>query len=263
MKVRNYLVLKNYNIVDQFFLYTDMDLVKSRYARMQELVVESAGLYLQDLDQIIIDTLTVGNDQQMFKHHMELLRQRHTSEPCNILYCDLDMVFVKPYEIFNKLDTFSMCTGNCGVRYYPYNGMTDELWNIQTEMSKSWETRFTNYHDHVRKWDYEQQIYNVMLEYARHDQVLAGQTANPFMPYIHNVYNYPYNGAGLIHCCGTSRQFDSVALMQELLGLSKMNKYEDIRELLERDLYAKFSGNPENTHLYSRDNDPWILPQDK
>jgi len=263
MKVSNYLVLKNYHIVDQFFLYSDMDLVKSRYKRMQELVVESAELYLQDVDRIIIDTLTVDNDQQMFKHHMNVLRHRHTSEPCNILYCDLDMVFIKPYEIFNKLDTFSMCTGNCGVRYYPYNGMTDELWNIQTEMSKSWETRFTNYHDHVRKWDYEQDIYNAMLNHVLYDESLGGPGYNPFLPYVHNMYNYPYNGAGLVHCCGTTQQFDSVTLMEELLRLSKQAKYEDIKTLLEQEIYTEFMPDPVNNNRGLKIDNPWISLKDR
>lgn len=257
MKVKNYLVLKNYNITDLFFLYSDMELVKSRYQRMQDILIESAKLYLQDCDEIIVDTLTVQNDQQMFKHHMQVIKHRYHSEPCNILYCDLDTVFIKPFEVFNKYDSFSMCNGNCGVRYYPHGGVPDILWAIQDKMSQYWDTDNTDYRIHVSKWDYEQFVYNKMLNQALHLGKIEGRHNNPFNnALIHNMYNH-YAGAGLIHCCGTTQQFDSIMLMEQLLGLAKLQKYDDIRELLSQQLYTEFLTDIKNNNKGLPTHNPW------
>lgn len=235
MKVKNYLVLKNYMITERFFLYYDMPLVESRYKRMEEILVESAQLYLQDCDEIIVDRHTVSNDQEMFKHHMQVLMDRYHSEPCNILYCDLDMVFVKPYTIFGEFSTFAMLSGNCGVRYYPHGGVSEEIWNIQKQRSLDWDTSINDQHEFA--WHHEQDIYNEMINHVIFVE-RDGDMTTPFAPNVHNVHNSPYEGAGLIHCCGTSQRFDSIVLMEELLGLSKLQDHDKIKKLLECDLYG-------------------------
>lgn len=237
MKIKNFLVIKNYTITENFFLFNDVQYAKSVYNKMQDILTESAMLYLKNCDQIIVDTLTVRNDQEMFKHHMEVLRKRHINQACNILYCDLDMVFIKPYDIFGKLDKFSMCNGNCGVRYYPYNGIDREMWNIQLNSYKDWDTSLTK-DDPNYVWEYEQDVYNLMLDHTLYEKNKKKNSSNTFKQYVHNVWN-PYNGAGLIHCNGTNQQFDPIALMENLLYLSKQQRYDEIDILLNKKLYRE------------------------
>ena len=71
--------------------------------QMEETLVESAHLFVKDLDEIIVDRETVKHDQIMFKHHMRLLDDRFHAESCNILYCDLDVVFTRPFHIFGQI----------------------------------------------------------------------------------------------------------------------------------------------------------------
>jgi hypothetical protein len=98
MQIKNYLILKNYYISDSFFLFQKgnrLEEKREEYNRMEEILKESAQRYLKNLDEIIVDRFTVSNDQEMFKHHMFKIMERYNSEPCNILYCDLDVVFIK------------------------------------------------------------------------------------------------------------------------------------------------------------------------
>lgn len=244
--MKNILVLKHYTITDEFFVYSDMSAVAKHYSKARDIVVESAKKYLHDIDEIIIHSRTVKNDQEMFKDHAELIKELYHSEDCNILYCDLDVVFIKPTRIFGEYEDFSMESQNCGVRYYPAGGMTDAQWNLQEERVAQWETEFTNTEfgkqKRIHLWAYEQDMFIEMHKSVleKHDMV------TPFEGIVHQVYNPPNYRPDMIakdkytmvHCCGTSQQFNGVDLMSKLYHLSLENKYEEINHVLSEPNYV-------------------------
>jgi len=239
--MKNFLVLKHYTITDKFFCFNekDMSIVAKHYSKARDIVVESAKKYLHDIDEIIIHSSTVKNDQEMFKDHAELIKELYHSEDCNIVYCDLDVVFIKPTRIFGEYEDFSMESQNCGVRYYPAGGMTDAQWKIQEDYVSTWRTQFDEEEhpmDRVHLWQYEQNMFIEM-----HKNVLEKHNmVTPFEGVVHQVYNIP-NGRPhmiaddkytMVHCCGTSQQFNGVDLMSQLYHLSLENKYEEIHQVL-------------------------------
>lgn len=215
-----------------------MELIKDKYTQMQEILIESAKLYLQDLDDIIVDTAVVENDQQMFKHHMQVIYDRYHAEPCNILYCDLDMVIIKPWKIFGEWDKFTMLRTNCGVRYYPHGGMGDDVWQIQIDGMKDWPTADVFDFDIPAnnpkyKWDREQDIYQLMSEYT--DQY------DKFDPYIWNSYNEHKGTEVICHCNGTGQQYSTIDLMSNLLSMSKRGEYDQIKTMLNGNPYRNWA----------------------
>jgi hypothetical protein len=242
--MKNILVAKFYKLTEAFFCYDDMDIISSRYEQACNLLVDSAKKYLYGIDKIIINRHTVRHDQEMFLHHAELLKDLYHSGDYNILYCDLDMVFVKPTRIFGKYNDFSMCQGNCGVRYYPAGGMTDQQWQTQAEWVSNWQTEFSKKDDRIHNWQYEQDMYNAMHDLEKHKFV------NPFGPVVHNMYNHPSEEYSLVHCCGTSQQFDGLELQKELFELSLQGKHSEIHRKLQDPLYS--------TMIEDRNGAPWL-----
>jgi|TARA_B110000238_G_C15997453_1_gene382936 hypothetical protein len=257
--VKNYIVLKNYNLTDRFFIFDNMEETHNRYKQMEETLVESAHLFVKDLDEIIIDRETVKHDQIMFKHHMQLLDDRFHSEKCNILYCDLDIVFTQPFQIFNKYSEFSMLEHQCGIRYYPHT-MSEHLWDIQRTLMKDWdETIGPEQGLHFSpsgpyNWSREQEIYSeftkdILDPMGRNDR---RRQLREFKNNIHCVYNeYPSaHHPSMIHYNGTAPQFDPVQLAKDLLDLAKDSKLDAIRELMSSDLYCNMSHNPHYKSLF-------------
>lgn len=247
--MKNILVTKFYTLTERFYLYDDLKRVNQRYSRARDLLLASAEKWLLDVDEIICDTHEVKHDQEMFLHHAQVLRNRYQSEPCNILYCDLDIVFVKPTRMFGEYNQFSMCSGNCGVRYYPHGGMTKQQWNIQQQWINRWKTVFKDEPEHIANWDYEQNMYNEMHRDAMRENLFI----NKFENNVHNMYNEPKLGYTLVHCCGTTQKFDSLKLQEHLWELSKLSKFDDIHTVLSDPLYSKY--NPSAT-----DDNPWFGP---
>ena len=240
--IKNYLVLKNYQLTDAFFVYTDMLEVKKRYARMQEMLVESAHKYLKDLDEVIIDTNIVPHEQYMFKDHMRILDMRHHREPCNILYCDLDVMFIRPVEIFGKYDHFCMLEHQCGIRYYPYQGITTHIWNIQRTEMRQWNERIgpdAGLTGSEYQWDREQDIYVKMMSQVEQDQpelLVLNENSSlfRFRQLIHCVYSeFDFNARpALVHYNGTGQSFDALELGEKMLKLAQSDQYEKIGNLL-------------------------------
>lgn len=251
--MRNILVTKFYTITDRFFLYNDMEKVQHRYAQARDILLASADKWLHDVDEVIVDTHTVKNDQEMFLHHTQRLEQLYNSEPCNILYCDLDIVFVKPTRVFGMFKDFSMCSGNCGVRYYPAGGMTDKQWNIQKEWVSNWKTDTDTVEEHIHNWQYEQDMYNVM-----HQSVMGRHKfINPFAPLVHNMYNIPSNDYTMVHCCGTSQQFDSVDLQKTLWEWSKTGNQDKIHTQLSHHLFSQRMSDKSPNNPWFTDDSDW------
>jgi hypothetical protein len=237
--IKNYIVLKNYNLTDRFFIYDNMEEVNNRYKQMEETLVESAHLFVRDLDEIIIDRETVKHDQIMFKHHMQLLDDRFHSEKCNILYCDLDVVFTQPFEIFNRYSEFSMLENQCGIRYYPHT-MSEHLWDIQRTHMQDWDETIGPdqpfWPEGPYNWQREQEIYCELTK-----NILGRMVGEPreqrlraFFDNIHCVYNeYPSDRhPSIIHYNGSTHNFDPVQTAKNLLDLAKDGKLDVIREMM-------------------------------
>lgn len=208
--------------------------VNTHYERALDNFLLSAKKYLHGIDKIVIHRRTVKNDQEMFLHHAELLKQLYHSGDYNILYCDLDIVFVKPTRIFGEFDHFSMAGSNCGVRYYPAGGMTDELWQIQQEWVSNWQTDFASQQERIDNWQYEQDMYVAM-----HQTVLQEHKfVNAFGKVVHQVYNPPAEGFTMVHCCGTSQQFNGIELQRWLLDLSLQGDQQGLLKLLQSPMYS-------------------------
>jgi hypothetical protein len=220
--------------------------VNTHYETALDNFLLSAKKYLHGIDKIVIHRRTVKNDQEMFLNHAELLKQLYHSGDYNILYCDLDIVFVKPTRIFGEFDYFSMVGNNCGVRYYPAGGMTDELWQIQQEWVSNWQTDFASQQERIHNWQYEQDMYMAM-----HQTVLQEHKfVNAFGKVVHQVYNPPAEGFTMVHCCGTSQQFNGIELQRRLLDLSLQGDQQGLLKLLQSPMYSL--SHPEN------DGAPWL-----
>jgi len=173
--MKNYLVAKNYTINDHTKWYDDrsneVSLVEN-YTKMENVLVETAKQHLVDLDDVIVHRGEAPHIREVFKIHFKEIYDLWKSEPCNILYCDLDVVFLQKAVFFDQYDFFAMFNFtdptrtvdehygltfdrffNCGIRYYPHD-MKQEVWDLGFEMLENW---------NPDRWDSEQVIYNNML----------------------------------------------------------------------------------------------------
>ena len=133
------------------------------YQEMHRLSIESFKHNLRgDWDLIELSGEIFGL-QQAFQHTMRGIRRIwHERGPCNILYTDCDTLCVKPLDLFGRYPEFRLFSSrplnldghfNCGVRYYPAT-MDQSVWELQDLLMQSWTPR---------KYDSEQDIYNVMV----------------------------------------------------------------------------------------------------
>jgi len=156
MSIKNLLVLKNYNIKTTKKNNLINLGAKSAYNEMQELAIESALQFIPNLDDIIVDLKEVETAQDMFKDHMIECFKHWADGKSNVLYCDLDVIFIRKCNVFSlDIQDFFMPTDwTCSVRYYPYN-MSQHLWKIMFKEHSMWNT------DSCR-WDHEQDIYKIL-----------------------------------------------------------------------------------------------------
>lgn len=172
--IKNILVCKNYRVTDHSKWHRDRSgehRLEDSYAQMQDLMLQSARANIQDLDQVVIHEGDCENIRIVFQEHFwEIYNLWKTG--ANVLYADLDVLFLKPVKYFGEFEYFSMfnytqprrCSDehyklkfdhyfNCGIRYYPAH-MGSHVWELGTHMLGDW--------DHTR-WDAEQVIYNAMM----------------------------------------------------------------------------------------------------
>lgn len=238
----NILVCKNYTVSDHTKWYNDRtnetDLEKS-YSAMEELCVASAKQYIKDLDEVKVFRGNADNIRDVFKINFyeiyELWKEGH-----NILYTDLDVLFVKDVQYFDQFDKFSMfglsdptstvCDHyniqlahffNCGIRYYPKD-MDQCIWDKGIEMIENW---------NPDRWDSEQVIYNAMM----FDQdIKLSDVLKPWLAYQmltgnlesdnnHNKINLSDARAVHLHGSRSSEYleifgFDRLQTMQKLRG---------------------------------------------
>lgn len=171
----NILVCKNYLIKDHSKWYdnkTDQAFsIHIQYRGMEEILFRTSKKYIADLDDIVIHRGDADNIREVFKIHFkeiyDLWKEGH-----NILYCDLDVMFLKPvsyFGLYNKFTMFNLTDPprtvdehygikfdwffNCGIRYYPQD-MDHRIWDLGFEMLDNW---------NPERWDCEQIIYNAMM----------------------------------------------------------------------------------------------------
>ena len=231
----NILVCKNYTVSDHTKWYgdrTNESNLENNYTAMEQLCVASANQYIKDLDEVKVFRGNADNIRDVFKINFyeiyELWKEGH-----NILYADLDVLFVKDVEYFNKFDKFAMfnlteptstvCDHynirlahffNCGVRYYPKD-MDQRIWDKGIEMIENW---------NPARWDSEQVIYNAMM----FDQnIKLSDVLKPWLAYQmltgniesdNNHNNINLSDARAVHLHGSRSSFDRLQTMQKLRG---------------------------------------------
>ena len=236
MEMKNYLVSKNYTITDHTKWYDDRsneaNLVQN-YNGMESVMVESARTHLVGLDEVIVHRGEAEHIRDVFRTHFKEIYDLWSSEPCNILYCDLDVVFLQQAQFFGQYDFFAMFNYtdpphthdahygltfdnffNCGIRYYP-NTMKQETWDIGFEMLDNW---------NPKRWDSEQVIYNQMLwtqgispqRFYRPD--LAFQMLHPVPLHQRNTdFNrIDIRQAAVAHVHGSRGSGDRLEIMKQL-----------------------------------------------
>lgn len=220
MSTKNILVAKNYEVVDHSMWYKNRSSerhLSENYAEMQSLMTDSARQFVANLDDVVIHTGTADNIRSVFRIHFHEIYQLWQTG-VNILYVDLDVLFVKPFEVFGTLDYFAMFNYttprktvdrhydvkldhyfNCGIRYYPAT-MSQQCWDTGIAMVEQW---------NWGRWDTEQVIYNHMMwsQGVTFDQVfkpwLAYQFVNHYESYNNNFNSIPLAQACAIHFHGT------------------------------------------------------------
>lgn len=234
--MKNYLVCKNYTITDHTKWYDDRSNEKNladNYTAMEQVMCESAKKYLVGLDEIIVHRGEADHIRDVFKKHFLEIYDLWRSEPCNILYCDLDVIFLKPAQFFNNYDFFAMFNFtdppstvddhysltferyfNCGVRYYPHT-MKEEIWKIGLDMLANWDPT---------RWDCEQVIYNQMLWgqniepqlFYRPDLAFQMLNSIPLHKVNNNFNRISVVDAAVVHVHGSRGSANRLDIMRDL-----------------------------------------------
>lgn len=171
---KNILVCKNYTVTDHTKWYNDRTTennMVNNYDQMEKICLASAEKNLVGLDDIVVFRGEADNIRDVFKQNFYEIHDLW-AQGNNILYADLDVVFLNQWQCFEPTYLFSMYNltdptntedrfynvkfpfyFNCGIRYYPYK-MMQSVWDIGFEM-------FENFNPD--RWDAEQIIYNAMM----------------------------------------------------------------------------------------------------
>jgi hypothetical protein len=166
--MQNILVLKHYKLKNPFrgwpgsqgrpSLIEDKTANQSMdvYEEMKSMCIVSAKKFLLGLDEIVVHDTEVDDIQAAFKQHFYDLYDMWKSGSVNILYADLDVLFIRKFNWFDVSDHFVMYDPcNSGVRYHGHN-MDEKLWELAFEMCKTW---------NFNRWSYEQDIYETMVRH--------------------------------------------------------------------------------------------------
>jgi hypothetical protein len=174
--MQNILVLKHYKLKNSSRWcngQSDLDDEKYKqfinsYEEMKSMCISSAKKFLLGLDDIVIHDTEADNIQAAFKQHFYDLHDIWKSGNVNILYADLDVLFIREFNWFAISDYFVMYDPeNSGLRYHGHN-MDKKLWDLAFEMCKSWD---------FDKWAYEQDIYETILRHPANWHYQASRAA--------------------------------------------------------------------------------------
>ena len=165
--MKNILVLKHYNlyhesgwnvkredgdITDEINWLQRIERIE-RYNEMKRMCLASAEKFLLGLDDIVIHDTDVYDIQAGFKQHFFDLYDLWKQGDVNILYADLDVLFIRPFNWFDFSDHFVMYDlNNSGIRYHGHD-MTPDTWELAFKRCQTW---------NPEQWDYEQEIYKEM-----------------------------------------------------------------------------------------------------
>jgi hypothetical protein len=204
MQAKNILVAKNYTITDHTKWYADRSSeagLAENYTAMEQLCVASAHKYVKNLDEVIVFRGEADNIRDVFKKNFYEIHELWRAGN-NILYVDLDVMFINHADYFNQFDQFSMFNltdpvsttdehygvnfsnyFNCGIRYYPAN-MDQAVWDLGIQMVENW---------NPDRWDSEQIIYNAMMFSQK--QFDIHQVYQPKLAFqmLHADINHPGN----------------------------------------------------------------------
>lgn len=236
--MKNYLVAKNYTITDHTKWYEDrsheQNLV-ANYAAMEKILCDTARQHLVSLDDIVVHRGQATHIRDVFRIHFKEIYDLWSSEPCNILYCDLDVVFLQQARFFDQYDFFAMFNFtdpprtvdnhyglmferffNCGIRYYPHT-MKQETWDIGFEMLDNW---------NPDRWDSEQVIYNQMLwsqnvapqRFYRPDLSFQMLNNKPLHQHNTDFNRIDIRQAALVHVHGSRGSGDRLEIMKQLVN---------------------------------------------
>lgn len=238
MEIKNYLVAKNYTITDHTKWYDDrtreFNLVEN-YTDMEKILVESARKNLIGLDEVIVHRGEAEHIRDVFRIHFKEIYDLWKREPCNILYCDLDVVFLQQARFFGQYDFFAMFNFtdptrtvdehyglnfdryfNCGIRYYPQT-MDQKIWDLGFEMLDNW---------NPDRWDAEQVIYNNMLwsqniepqRFYRPDLAFQMLFQNPLHGGNKEFNRIDIRQAAAVHVHGSRGSGDRLQIMKDLVS---------------------------------------------
>jgi len=228
--MKNILVLKHYklkNITGWVTKEKDRDDVAERvrkieqYTEMKHMCILSAKKFLLGLDDIIVHESEVHDIQHGFRQHFFDLYDIWKQKNVNILYADLDVLFIRPFNWFDFSNHFVMYMNqNSGIRYHGHD-MDPLLWELAFEQCKSWDSL---------EWDYEQKIYMGMNQHWANPNpgqtkiMEYGQLVSNLPTYDHpqELYKNNKNCCAIhFHCTRGNAQFERMKKMFEFLRLDK------------------------------------------
>ena len=234
---QNLLVGKFYHITDHTQWYTDRtneNNLVGNYEGMAEILESTARKHLVDLDDVLIHRDSADHIRTVFQDHFHKLYDLWKQGGVNILYCDLDVVFLNQARVFGEFDQFSMFNFgdppstrddhyglefpyyfNCGVRYYPAT-MDDAVWQHGFQLLENW---------NPDRWDCEQIIYNAML-WTQPVSIIDIYRPRLNWQMLHpsplSQFNTGFNGgvrisdASIVHVHGSRGSGDRLSIMSNL-----------------------------------------------
>lgn len=213
-------------------LYTKKEALKKyedTHAEMHKLHLVSAEKYLRNTDETITlhsDREVSGNNEMfedIFEKTYNLWKLGN-----NVLFTDIDTLFVKPVDVFGRFKEFKLfwqtCVKhkipllrypkvevkylNCGVRYFPRE-MREDIWDLGFKL---WEAP-------QGEWDWEQRLYNEML-YAQflNSSVYMLETLNEYNWQVANdaVNSIPMEEACILHFYASRGPHSALSRMKKI-----------------------------------------------
>jgi hypothetical protein len=167
-KMKNYLVRSLHKIKspEWFKDRSDEGDIYSKYMEMHEITLKSLKHFVQGDWELVFYNEETDNIRDTFRKNFFEIYNLWRSEPCNILYCGIDVQAIAPVDFFGQFKEFRMFNYtdprefqdcpvffNADVRYYPAE-MSQEIWDFGLEMANNWD---------MEEWNTEQVILNKMM----------------------------------------------------------------------------------------------------
>lgn len=187
----------------------------SLYEEMKQLCISSAKKFVIGLDDIVVHDSEVDDIQCAFKQHFYDLYRLWSQGNVNILYADLDVLFVRKFDWFANSEKYIMYDDtNSGVRYHG-SDMEISLWNHAFELCEKWDST---------KWDYEQDIYvsmrNMTAGYIDQQKYIPLVVNKPDYGSMIDLYHdHPEAKAIHFHSTRGTQQVDKMKSLSKYLGI--------------------------------------------